>query len=115
MPLHGVVVYEILPDSCLNGVYANDWANNAEGRNELYNEIARKKVGEDKTSIPGRYDCFYFDLLNEECPCDLTIDVHPNRGHFRFQWFEKGTTNRIFEGSGWLTRNNQITVSYRSS
>ena len=118
---NGVAVYEILPNGCLNGVYTNDHPDTS---NEMFNEIARRKPVAEKeilaypNDILGLYACSYIDLGNIVCECDLEIRIGRVRrngrsGLYDLFWFETGTNNLIFEGTGWRTRQNQITVSYR--
>ena len=113
MKEQGVAVYEILPDNCLNGVYSNNLCDN-----KLYNEIARKKseIPEivDKTGLSGVYECAYTEMDQpiKTCELHITTGKKKNRGEFYFLW-KKGEKD-IFEGSGWKTKENQITVSYRS-
>lgn len=122
--LNGVIVYEILPNGCLNGVYSNDHDST---NNEIFNEIARQKFKVNGDELLGEYACSYIDLGNNIVNCDLVISnplirKHPRarHGQFDFTWYELGTYDRasntgniIFEGTGWRTRVNQITVSYR--
>jgi len=100
----GIVVYEIFPNGCLNGVYSND---HPLTQNEIFNEIARKK-SKNAGKIDGDYTCCYIDLNNVAYICDLEIKNNSNQ--FQFTWYETGTRNVKFKGIGWLTRNNQITV-----
>lgn len=108
---NGVQVYEILPDGCLNGTYANEGS-----RNEIYNEIARKKRTQPKDAINkadnviGDYDCFYFDLDNERVNCDLIIRPGANT-QYTFTWIDGIKT--LFTGVGWKTNNHQITIAYK--
>lgn len=120
----GVIVYEILPNGCLNGVYSNDHLST---KNEIFNEIARKKSGYVGDEILGVYACSYMDVGNVIVNCILTItdpssrvSKRANSGQFDFTWYlsgtfneEKNTGTKIFEGTGWRTKVNQITVSYR--
>lgn len=107
----GVIVYEIFPDGCLNGVYSND---HHLTKNKIFNEIARKidtsEAGEDENNISGQYICSYIDLSNEVYICDL--EIKHNNGRYDFSWREKVTKQVKFKGTGWLTKQNQITVSY---
>jgi len=104
----GVVVYEILPDGCLNGVYAN---NGVDAKNKIFNEIARKKKKtENDDGIPGCYACSYIDIGNSVHICDL--EISNNNGQYTFIWKENETLK--WEGIGWRTRDNQITVSYKN-
>ena len=107
----GVCVYEILPDGCLNGVYTND---RPDTKNEMFNEIARKVSGNDKDKIIGKYVCCYIDVGNTPKICELVIQVgqrHVRNGQYDFMWYESGVM--VYEGTGWRTRDTQITVSYR--
>lgn len=106
---NGVIVYEILPNGCLNGVYSNDHKNT---KNEIFNEIARKKQKEDTNKIEGIYSCSYIDLNSEVFECDLEITA--NNGRYEFIWTELVTGVTKFTGTGWLTRQNQITVMYKN-
>lgn len=114
--INGVAVFEILPNGCLNGVYSND---HPDTKNEIYNEIARKMSGDDLDSIIGTYACSFISLRNEIFNCILVIHNQSKRkknGQYHFEWYDsdKSTRKMMYEGTGWKTRDNQITVSYRS-
>ena len=120
--MNGIVVFEIFPNGCLNGVYSND---HLDTKNEIFNEIARKISGEESDEILGVYACSYIDVGNIVKNCVLVISnpllrkpPRVRKGQYDFTWYrdynpktKKG--NIIFEGTGWRTRENQITVSYR--
>ncbi len=104
----GVVVYEILPSGCLNGVYTNLGT-----KRELYNELARKQTKESPSdTIIGNYDCFYFDMENERVSCTLNIEDGGIKCQYLFKWFDEESTE-IFNGEGWKTSDHQIVVQYR--
>ncbi len=108
--LSGVITYEILPDGCLNGIYSND---HPKTQNKIFNEIARKS-DENPEEILGEYICCYIDFGNTIQKCKLIIHNKSKRkqnGQYHFEWFDG--KEMIFEGTGWLTRKNQLTVSYR--
>ncbi|MEI9933807.1 MAG: hypothetical protein WDM71_02930 [Ferruginibacter sp.] len=111
----GVQVYEILPNGCLNGVYANEGS-----LNEIFNEISRKSAKQEDINIDpkdiliGKYDCFYFDLNNKGEECELNIINGGSNSQYIFKWSEKGSTSSKFEGKGWKTNHNQITIKYES-
>lgn len=109
----GIMVYEILPNGCLNGVYTND---HPDTRNEIFNGIARKRSKQEE-GILGDYTCGFMSHTSDNIwECDLKIHNTPKRkrnGQYHFEWFDKKTKKMIFEGTGWLTRPNQVTVSYR--
>ena len=107
----GIQVYEILPDGCLNGTYANEGTSN-----EIYNEISRKKSESNlelTDPLIGYYDCVYFDIGNKHYECDLEI-TKGSISKYYFIWSEKGPTKPIFEGHGWQTNQNTITIKYWS-
>ena len=105
---NGVIVYEIHPNGCLNGVYSND---HTDTNNEIFNEIARKKPTNEINDIEGLYTCCYIDLNSESFKCDLQIKN--NNDQYEFTWYETGLpTQWKFKGKGWKTRENQITVWY---
>ncbi len=110
----GVVSYEILPNGCLNGVFSNNHPNT---KDEIYNEIARRKSLNDEKiiKIDGEYDCCYWDK-NEACSCDLVIKIlcsYKENIRYQFIWYKRGSKDSIiFEGVGWLTRDNELTVTY---
>ena len=109
----GVVVYEILPDGCLNGVHSNDHQNT---KNEIFNEIARKIIKDDSriNVVEGDYICCYIDLANEPYICDLIISN--NNGRYDLIWHERNQPTVIkFKGTGWCTRKDQLTVRYENA
>jgi hypothetical protein len=106
--LKGVIVYEIFPNSCLNGVYSNT---HGKTKNEIFNEIARKKESPNDGKIEGLYTCCYIDLDSIPFICDLKISP-ASEGKYKFEWMDTEKNKLKFKGIGWLTKENQITVSY---
>ncbi|MDB5136010.1 MAG: hypothetical protein JWP37_2613 [Mucilaginibacter sp.] len=108
--LNGIVVYEILPDGCLNGVYSNT---HKDTKNQIFNEMARKNSLFDEDKIDGIYACSNIDLANLVYTCEL--DIANTNNQYTLKWYEiTSKRNRIlkFEGIGWRTRKNQLTVMY---
>ncbi len=110
----GVITYDILPDGCLNGVYSND---HPDTKNKICNEIARKITDDtnDTDALAGKYVCVYIDPDNSIGECTLVIHTRPvkrRNGQYHFEWYNK-SNQKIYEGSGWRIRDNQITVSYK--
>jgi len=105
---HGIQVYEILEDgNLLNGVYTNTGLLRM-GNYDVDNEIARKKVYDDK-GIDGQYDCRYIETNNKSVEnCELQITKR--QGGYDFIWRKKGKT--IYSGIGLMSGNNHIAVSY---
>ncbi len=112
MGLNGVMVYEILPNGCLNGVYSND---HPKTNNQIFNDVARKKISDNGDEILGEYICGFIGSDNTVWDCKLIIHNRPKRvqnGQYHFEWYDKNDI-LIFEGTGWRTKANQIAVSYR--
>jgi hypothetical protein len=104
----GVMVYEILPDGCLNGVGSDTHPNT---NNKIFNEIARKKNGFNEQTIIGDYTCSYMNLQGQLIIADLKINQHKkSKGRFEFSWIEN--ENETYKGIGWKTKENQVTVYY---
>lgn len=106
----GVAVYEILPNGCLSGVYCNL---HKDSNDTVMNEIARKKSGDIK-ELKGVYTCAYIDYNGKVYECDLTIEAGPGSGHgpqYKLKWYHKADGIH-FDGDGWHTRENQLTVHY---
>jgi len=99
------MVYEILPDGCLNGVGSDTHTNT---KNKIFNEVARKKKENNKKTIEGDYTTSYMNLQAVFITADLKIS--PNKGQYEFSWVEAGKEK--YRGVGWKTRENQITVYY---
>ncbi len=103
----GVMVYEILPDGCLNGVGSDTHPNT---NNKIFNEIARKKNGLNDQII-GDYTCSYMNLKGQLITADLKIKQNKkSKGQFEFSWIEE--TIETYKGIGWKTKENQIAVYY---
>jgi hypothetical protein len=107
----GVIVYDILPDGCLNGLGSD---NDKDTKNEIFNEIARKKSDENSDGIAGNYICSYSDTNDVIRKCCLTIGESP-KNQFHFHWHKIEGRTWEFIGIGWRIKPNQIAVSYRQS
>lgn len=103
----GVVIYEILPDGCLNGIYTND---HQLTNGKIFNEIARKK-SEDYNDVIGDYVCSCIDFNNQVKNCELTIRFSPKNNQYKLDWSDN--QGPLFNGIGWLTRDNQLSVIYK--
>ena len=102
----GIVLYDIQPDNCLNGIWTN--VNN---KGEIRNEIARR-VSTDPANpndkIAGSYECSYIEIDNKTYTGTLTITG--NIALYNFNWDIR--TGIKFEGKGFLMNDKQIAVSY---
>ena len=109
MDFHGVVLYNMESDGCLNGVYTN---NNINGL--IFNEIARRTAGIDN-SIQGDYICSYIDngnVLHEATLSIAETNTTLNRT-YKFTWKDtKG--KKIFEGIGFIMNEKQVAVYYKN-
>jgi len=107
---HGIVLYNIELNGCLNGVYTNNDSNGM-----IFNEIARRKAGSNN-SIQGDYVCSYTENGNVLKEATLTIaetNKTLNR-NYTFVWKDsKG--QRIFEGIGFIMNEKQIAVYYKKA
>lgn len=103
---HGVIIYEILPNSCLNGIYSDT---NKIINNQVFNEILRKKEAEDNGELSGNYLSTCIDVNDSIVTYDVVI--YDNNGRIEILWY-KGKKKR-FEGTGWRLKYNQLIVSYR--
>jgi hypothetical protein len=105
----GVMVYEILPDGCLNGVGADTWSDT---KNEIFNEMAKKVSDSTKGEILGTYKGVYTGLNG--LLVETKLEISPSKeAHYSFNWYEGESRDKWnYEGLGWLTRPNQITVLY---
>ncbi len=112
--LWGLIVYEIVGDGCLNGMWTNNdnllWTNNSR---RIMNEIARKSDGE-HNNINGDYSVTYIDFNNVTLSGTLTITE--NNGIFNFEWTINIPNNNpnpfIFTGVGMRTGERQLTAIY---
>lgn len=107
---HGIVLYDIGLDGCLNGVYTNNDINGL-----IYNEIARKR-SPSKSGIEGDYVCSYVDNGNVLQDAILTISAINKTLHrtYKFQWTNpKGKL--MFEGVGFIMNGKQIAVYYKEA
>jgi hypothetical protein len=109
MSKHGIVLYDIQMDGCLNGVYTNEPAHGV-----IYNEIARKQKPSstpDKWDIEGDYDCMWFDELNSQENCILRITQSPTDPPvFKVEWLDTITRNPRFSGIGYYMNPRQFAV-----
>jgi hypothetical protein len=109
MAIKGIILYDIEPDGCLNGVYTNNAADGV-----IFNEIARRNsyTAEENDGIRGVYDCFYFNQDPRRNNVRLTIglaqDTSTGRA-FSFEW--EGQRIR-FSGIGYRMNERQLVVHY---
>jgi hypothetical protein len=107
-PIFGVMVYEILPDGCLNGVGSDT---HKRTNDKIFNEVARKKNGPTEKTIKGKYTSSYMNLDGKFIVADLEITPDKERKErFIFLWTEEGKP--AYQGTGWKTRENQVVVYY---
>ena len=103
----GIIVYKIERDGCLNGFYTT--SDNGKSH-RLYNEIARKKDDSDTKSIEGEYVCSWININNEVKIGTLTIIKGSTC--YELTWHVDGADR--YTGTGYITGEQQLTVSYRS-
>ncbi|MDB5125619.1 MAG: hypothetical protein JWP94_3748 [Mucilaginibacter sp.] len=104
----GVMVYEILPDGCLNGVGSDT---HDRTNDKIFNEVARKENGLTEKTIEGDYTCSYMNLDGKFIVANLKITKpEKSEGRFEFNWIEAG--KQTYKGIGWKTKENQVIVYY---
>ncbi|HEY8970998.1 MAG TPA: hypothetical protein VIM64_17955 [Puia sp.] len=102
--LWGVVLYDILGDGCLNGVWTN---NHTEGKKTM-NEIARKKRSPEKDPIAGEY---YVSWIEEKGgPVTGTLRIESRITHYSLEWVVSGKSS--FKGVGILVGEDRLAVTY---
>ncbi len=95
----GIVVYEILEDGCLNGIWTNT-ANNG----VISNEIAKKiKDKENNNSLIGTYQVSWIEPSNESNQCILSINNIDSL--YTLNWGDE------YKGKG-FKMNNKLIVTY---
>jgi len=102
--LWGMILYDIIGDGCLNGV----WTNTHTESKKIMNEIARKKKGDDKDPIAGEY---YVSWIEEKGgPVSGTLKVESRITHYSFEWVVSGKVS--FKGVGILMGADKLAVTY---
>jgi hypothetical protein len=102
--LWGMIIYEILGDGCLNGV----WTNTHTESKKLMNEIARKKRSDEKDPIAGEY---YMSWIEEKGgPVTGTLKIASKITHYSFEWIVSGKSS--FMGIGILVGECRLAVTY---
>ena len=88
--LHGIVIFEMKEDGCLNGL----WTNNQE-KGEVYNEIAKKFSG-DKNCFTGLYSDSW---IQEDEIVNGKLRVSEENGIYTLEWiYEENKPH--YKGSG---------------
>jgi hypothetical protein len=103
---HGVLVYEIYPNGCLNGIYADT---NRLLENKIFNEILKKRNTEIDSELTGNYKSVCIDF--NETIIEYDVSIREKGGKIQILWSIDNVQK--YEGTGWRTRENQLTVSYR--
>ena len=103
-PFWGTMLYDIIEDGCLSGV----WTNTHTEPKRVMNEIARKKKSEEKDPIAGEY---YVSWMEEKGgPVSGTLKVESKITHYAFEWIVSGKTS--FRGVGLLIGDKRLAVTY---
>jgi len=98
----GVVVYEIVNDKCLTGLWTN---NDPEKNGALMNEIARKRHENGNISD---YDVSWIEPNQE--PTIGKLKITHNKNVYDFEWFVGGKP--IFKGIGMQVGPKQLVAFY---
>ena len=102
--LWGMILYDIIGDGCMNGV----WTNTHTETKKIMNEIARKKKGAEKDPIAGEY---YVSWIEEKGgPVSGILRVESKITYYAFEWIVSGKTS--FRGVGTLLGDDRLAVTY---
>jgi hypothetical protein len=110
---HGIVVYEVKPDGCLNAIWTND---HAETGKEIFNEIAKKKGGGDKGCLEGSYASAWIENDGHISTGLLAVAkgelvIKKEREVYIFIWKNESGDKEIYNGIG-LRTGNTVSVAY---
>lgn len=105
---NGIALYEIELDSCLNGVYTNEYLDG-----HICNEIAKMNKAKKGDEVTGDYRCFYFDESKSRFDAKLSISKNESVGTYEFIWTDLDG-NIEFKGIGYKMNQRQIAVHYWS-
>jgi hypothetical protein len=112
----GLVVYDIIDDFCINGLWSNSYSNNPK---KTFNEIARniKKIKCDfekdyDIKLSGTYNLAWIEEKKDEIvKGKLHITVPKKNLIYNVEW-ENEDKKVIFVGRGLRIRKNQLVVYY---
>lgn len=102
--LWGQIVYELLGDGCMNGV----WTNVHTESKKVMNEIVRKKSGGDLTDLSGEYYVSWIE--SKGGPVSGTLKVESRTTHYYFEWIISGKLS--FKGVGMKVSETRLAVTY---
>lgn len=102
--LWGMMVYEIIGDGCMNGLWTNTHTENR----KVMNEIARKKKGNEKDEIAGEY---YVSWIEEKGgPVSGALKIESRITHYYLEWIVSGKVS--FRGVGIQVADKRLVVTY---
>lgn len=102
--LWGMVIYDLIGDGCLNGI----WTNTHTECKKIMNEIARKKKREEKDEFAGEY---YVSWIEEKGgPVSGTLKIESRITHYYLEWVVSGKVS--FRGVGIPMTSKQLVVTY---
>jgi hypothetical protein len=102
---HGIAVYEVKSDGCLNGTWTDD---HVDTKKEIYNDIAKKRGGNEQDCIEGTYDCAWIEHSGN---IEKGVLVIKKAGSI-YDFFWQVTDNSvIYKGIG-IKTGNIISVTY---
>jgi hypothetical protein len=107
---HGMVLYDIELNGCLNGVFTN---NSPQADGHISNEIVKKSDGV-LNNLDGDYTCSYIEAGNVVVQATLHVALNTTRGTYSFIWRENSNNLQIiFSGIGFQMNPHQIAVYYQ--
>ncbi len=104
--IHGVIVYTVLNNDTLSGVWTNI------GHKTVLTDCAKKIEGSNN-ELDGTYRYTYIDGDNEVYSGDLKIEKKSDLTTYNFNWsIKSGDKTFSFSGIGFTFEPNKIAVSY---
>ncbi len=105
----GIVVYEIVGNGCLNGLWTN---NDAKKGGSIMNEIARKS-DKKESEIIGDYTVAWIEADQEAVTG--TLKITPNGITYNFEWFVENEDRSRFKAIGMQVGLSQVVAFYWKS
>jgi len=107
VPFYGFVVYEIIGNKLLNGLFVNNYQPNL---GEIMNEIARKTNEDDVKDISGLYTDAWIGINEDKGVC-TTLKISKRNIDFTYN-LKWETDNGGMMGIGMKIRENQFVAFY---
>jgi hypothetical protein len=102
--LWGMIIYELMGDGCMNGL----WTNIHTESKKVMNEIARKKTVGDASDLTGEYYVSWIEAKGG--PVSGTLKIESRITHYYLEWIVSGKVS--FKGVGLQVAEKRLLVTY---